>query len=132
LGYGDFDAGVRAAATWLRVVAALDSLVTEGPPKVAAGRLGIDATTLGRKLETDAEKAHRNVLHARELVLLLVSAPAKHAEAVLAELAGACGFAVVPFKEQTPEERLEQLERLVIGQYGPSGADLVEKNRRRR
>lgn len=119
----EFGDGVRAQEAWTRVRSALSDLVDAITLKEAAWRLGVDNTTLSKALD----ERDRCVLHARHLVVLLVTAPKKEQRALLSLLADACGFVVEEAPELTPEQRLEQLEESVRETFGKAGEALLSR-----
>lgn len=112
----EFGDGVRAAEAWTALRDALDELIDVVSLKEAAFRLGLDPSTLHKKL-ADKDRHH---LSARELVLLLVSVTASQSKSVLVPLAAACGCDVVEAEPLTPEQTLERVLSAAREEYGPS------------
>ena len=112
MSFGD---GVRAQEAVVSVEQALANLVDAMTPKETAWRLGVSEALVYKKLRQE----ERNRFAARELVILLVTAPKLHQRALLDVLARACGFVVDEAPELGPEQVLERLEALLDEELSP-------------
>ena len=105
---------------------ALDAAVSSAGINAAAG-----ACEARRQDLVDA-LADRDGRHMRDewIFGILDVASSEHAKAIVDVIADYAGYALVPVRPLSAEERLARLEQEVIAELGPAAARIVERNRR--
>jgi hypothetical protein len=116
----------QANDEWSGLKNALIQAIAVITPKELCWRLGIKATYLSDAIEG----RDRKTLKAEWIPVILAMAPDSARAAILRELASPIGFDVVKRETLTVEQKLARLEQRVANEYGPSGARIVEENRR--
>ena len=119
----DFGHGDGLSRAYRKVLRAVDDAVDAITLATAAAACDCRSSDLAKVLAGEENR----YLRVEWIMAIGAVAPVFHRTRICEEFAAWLGFAVLPARPPTPEEKLARLERLCIERMGAAGAELVRE-----